>query len=126
MTNLPAGPALDRLIAEKVMGWAYDGIAPRTPGQGGPIDAFVDIHGRRRWFSPSVYISHAWEVVENMASRKIYMDIIQIDDGWMVGHNDGNGYCDYSGTVDVKLSNVGLAPTPSLAICYAAMRVVAG
>jgi hypothetical protein len=74
--ELPAGPELDRLVAEMVMGWQW-GKNRIDAG----MDAFGDwreaheVEGPirnpggyfvRHW-SPSTDIAHAWEVVERMS-----------------------------------------------------------
>lgn len=63
MTDQP-GPELDRLIAEKVMGWT-----PYT-AKGTYLDANRGIRntypGGSNGWSPSEDIAHAWEVVEKM------------------------------------------------------------
>ncbi len=66
--SLESGPELDRMLAEQVMGWRYIGVVQRTPGQGGPIDAFDDGRGGSgRWFTPSSDIACAWLLLEQMA-----------------------------------------------------------
>lgn len=58
--SLPAGPELDRLVAEKVMGFGDDDYIP--PGRW-----HVRPNGVDDWFKPSTNIAHAWEVVEKMS-----------------------------------------------------------
>jgi hypothetical protein len=75
---MPSGPELDRLVAEKVMGWMrksfqeYDG-SDKYPAftvwrwadkEGKPLHP-CDGNGPWQW-SPSTRIDHAWEVVEKM------------------------------------------------------------
>ena len=60
------GPELDRLIAEKVMGWraSSSGLNER----GSPPDCWWDGERNRlqaKW-SPSTNIAHAWEVVKKL------------------------------------------------------------
>ncbi len=135
MDNLPAGPELDRLIAEKVMGWEKDSSAfsPRAhqviklmkrlgakelfwwkTGPGG-------LDFRIEW-APSTNIAHAWEVVGAIEARSqssedlscLYLNRYD-SEGWcatfaLYGRED-NG--DWSG-----------APTAPLAICRAALAAV--
>lgn len=58
-----AGPELDKLVAEKVMGWEICGDKwkgfPNTVGNARPT-----IHARN--WCPSTNIAHAWDVVEFM------------------------------------------------------------
>lgn len=111
--EMPAGPELDRLIAEKVMGWEYSAA----------YNAYFLSDGKRErepsdW-SPSTNIAQAWEVVEHMtqttketwefrSTTTLHTAIFEFDGGrdrpWKPGQY------------------VGDALTMPLAICRAALR----
>lgn len=107
MTNdeidkLEAGSELDKLIAEKVMGWrvvddrgsyhAYDG------------ETWLGILAD--YFPFSTDIRAAWEVVE-----RIGLSVLKINDGWQARR--------YVGAYDICSSNDVTAP---MAICRAALK----
>lgn len=62
--KLQAGPELDRLVAEKVMGWTTD----KTNGPW--YTAALTFAAVRGW-SPSTDIAAAWEVEERIAELRI-------------------------------------------------------
>lgn len=62
-------------------------------------------------------IAMAWPLVE-----KCNLDLIQVDDGWMVGV--GGGYTNSGGAVDENLSPFAIAKTAPEAICRAALKAV--
>lgn len=69
---MEAGPEMDRLVAEKVMGWTY---CPHWKGPGYYPGGWAihdsRLHGHTRMenkFSPSANIAHAWEVVEKITT----------------------------------------------------------
>ena len=70
--ELPAGPELDALVAEKVMGWYSNELV--WCDKGGSVGYWVSDEVRFRegghWpaFHPSTDIKAAWEVVENLKS----------------------------------------------------------
>ena len=136
--EMPAGQAIDKLIAEKVLGLdvaetsgeidtRYESkefrpfIAPASS-----VGGYVRFNKRKdvigdwaRW-SPSLGIGAAFEVLEVL--RKKWGRVVlawESDDGihgagWKVDINPG-----YSGRLEVKAS-----PTPELAICRAALAAV--
>jgi hypothetical protein len=57
-TNLPAGPELDRLVAEKVMGWSLDDTMAGIPPY---FDGVTMGYYTHEW-EPSANIAHAMEV----------------------------------------------------------------
>ncbi len=125
---------IDIAVGTKVMGWQRV-LAPDEFGMTEWIWLYekptitlepggVNCAGPGHW-NPSEDIEDAWEVVEHLARQKVYLDIIQVDDGWMVGH-DSSGYTDDDGTVDLHLNHVGLAKTAPLAICLAALATCKG
>ena len=123
--EMPAGPALNRAIAEQVMKWD---LLKEDPG-----GVYVYTCGRivrpTRWdcrdFDPSGDIGHAWEVAEKLrlilfpansggwvACRSGYMD--ECDNGAPM-HGDG--------WIDAHIECQAEAPSAVLAICRAAMRI---
>lgn len=64
MTNyadMPAGPEMDRLVAEKVMGWISAG-SPYWYKDGYNVQSVYE-------WQPSARIDNAWQVVEKMEER---------------------------------------------------------
>lgn len=107
-TDLPAGPELDRLVAEDVMEWFVE-----DSGDGMPWFAVWPGDGTSRWvhqvavWNPSTNMAHAWEVVERM--RVHGSAAIQSGDfGWEV----------------IFGGSVGIADTAQLAICRAALKAM--
>lgn len=78
MTDLPAGPKLDRLIAEKVMGWTVTGAPSLGECRKGQwfwnkmsrVFLREGDYGDCEIWSPSTNIVHAWVVVEKMQENK--------------------------------------------------------
>lgn len=66
MTILPAGPELDALMAEKVMGWKRGSLAPQIWYERDPEGAYR-LHRHSDGWKPSTEIANAWEVVERMS-----------------------------------------------------------
>lgn len=111
MTDLPAGPDLDRLIAEKVMGYEVRPNPDRA-------DLWLCINpksGRPYIFSPSTSIAHAWEVVRKMREDPDHMFVV-------VDLSDEA----YAGRLHYRQqifpSELTKAPTAELAICLAALK----
>ena len=114
--DMPAGPELDRLVAEQVMGWT-----PALAANGKDIGLFntgrpnVGNDDHQRWlfsFTPSTNIAHAWEVVERVFLARCEAFRLQWGEffgAWRAGY----------GNSDVPL---GIAPTAPLAICRAALK----
>ena len=105
-SDLPAGADLDRLVAEKVMGWKpvpctchkdQTKIPGRSNGDG--------VH-----FNPSTNIAHAWEVVARFTPR-----------GVKVMHFEEHGT--WAANFGYQAMN-SLADTAPLAICRAALEAV--
>lgn len=105
--ELEAGPQMDALVAEKVMGWSIRGELWKD--KRGTIrrskSTFEQYEPSIRW-SPSTDIAAAWEVVEKMP-----MGMWPSVDGWVVEIPDGSGD-------EVE------APTAPLAICRAALKAI--
>lgn len=121
MTDLPAGPALDVLIATKVMGWtrlpdSFDGIVA-TP-------VYRTNDGFETSYVPpfSTMIVHAWEVVERM-SRPPHSLCVQIENDSMQGEVD-EWSCHFN-PVGMQPRGYAVADTAPLAICRAALRATA-
>ena len=119
MTTLPAGPELDRLIAEKVMGWdsypALTGMASarRAILNGIPVMEAHPSCGTVE-FHPSTNIAHAMEVVTELEKSGLELGLCRfIDSYWeanfSIAERDG---------VSAK------GETAQLAICRAALRCV--
>ena len=112
--SLPAGPGLDRLVAEKVMGFVSEDYVP--PGRW-----HCRPDGREEWFQPSTNIAHAWEVVERLDAQ-----------GWDVVVINCTGCHGEAGRWAADIVNdehgaIGVhADTAPLAICLAALAAVAG
>lgn len=124
---MPAGPELDRLVAEKVMGWTRRendlgqpyGIKVTWHLPNGVMAEFEDDDGRSA-FCPSERIDHAWQVVEKLwPEGDFILDRVAVD-LWRAGGStttdDGARVIDYW-----KDASGDTAP---LAICRAALKGV--
>lgn len=124
MTAHEAGPELDRLIAEKVMGWTvYQipgmSIQPRGEPEMRPAIeyrkdgslTYSEADDESLFWSPSTDITHAWEVVERMIALGKALS--------MATH----GHDNEEWSVTFGRSNA-LAHTAELAICRAALLEV--
>lgn len=144
--DMPAGPELDRLVAEKVMGWT---AAPESVATCGawPNCWTVSKHGhiRNNWF-PSTNIDHAWEVVERIRGLSSFKPLLTsaefdaLPDDQQEGGNwvypwvdvcallDGDGFeCSiYHGAGTEQTLGESHADTAPLAICRAALKAVRG
>lgn len=109
--DMPAGPEMDRLVAERVMGW--EPKPPRWNGWWYYEDHRPDEDSK--CFQPSTNIAHAWEVVDRMKIRgdDVCLDFYRSHDQWQVSTNapKGRGSC-------------ASADTAPLAICRAALKAV--
>lgn len=147
MTHLPAGPELDRLIAEKVMGWKDLSWNEQHPEDREDCPWMPREWCRKRsdnsWLSfynstrpdpedptclwrPSIYIGHTWEVVEQMCLIKpdkhlvLFLNDRKI---WVASWNcRGPDYGDH--WIDDSIYDLAEAETPSLAICLSALKAV--
>jgi hypothetical protein len=115
---LPAGAELDRIVAERVMGWGWttihiaagsDALGEWVEGhdQSGPVTYPGGYFPRTAWH-PSTNIAHAWEVVEGMRPRTLLLDQISDTADWAAIFGEG---CE----------PVMHAPTAPLAIVLAAL-----
>jgi hypothetical protein len=66
--EIPAGPQLDRLVAEKVMGWEFVADDPSI-GEGGYADGAGTLKKLISEWSPSTNLNDAWELVEKIAGN---------------------------------------------------------
>jgi hypothetical protein len=118
--NIPAGPEMDNLIAERVMGW-------KPEGGGWFVTHIVNgFHGHRftngnpsdygeDGFYPSSSIAHAMEAVAAMRSHK---------NNWFT--LSWYGDCDewHAGQGDGTMAWPGIGATAPLAICRALLMAV--
>lgn len=115
--EIAAGPLLDRLVAERVMGAAFskDGTWFLDHALAARRLAEADESGLgwEHW-APSTNIAHAWEVVERMNSTlaNAYVTIRGNVEGWVCEAEWREGDAD------------ALASTAPLAICRAALAAV--
>ena len=104
VVDMPAGPKLDALIAEKVMGWGH-WDDPDYP------DAPYPMSGD---FAPSLKIGITWEVVEKLAPHW-WLELYGGDGNWKAVLRS----CRNKGVVPIRHSAT--ATTAPLAICRAAI-----
>lgn len=111
--EMGAGPEMDRLIAEKVMGWK------EYHCEGGYTDTSGYIRITDKWasdensFHPSTNIANAWEVVEEIVADRqdsAFELFFRGKDGWGVATTDNVRWA--------------LGDTAPLAICRAALKAV--
>lgn len=119
MSALPAGPELDRLVAEKVMGWSLNPNPDKFRGSsinkyGQPILEVINVGSSydaldEIVFEPSARIDHAWEVVAKMAPL---VGDFQAGDGFFhliyadsAEHSQGKG-CDPKRTIEDENDDV--------------------
>ena len=135
--RLPAGPEMDALVAERVMGWhrgegrtadswynaSLECVAPAEDSELDMWDGSC-ANCDSAW-SPSTRISNAWEVVEKLQARGVRLHYSS--DGW----HFGIGYTPPSRFMDdppdpEEWEVECCAPTAPLAICRAALLAVMG
>lgn len=124
--EMPAGPEMDRLVAEKVMGWVRD--SHKIPDDEPDWHAGMTVHGPWKdgskggrystsW-QPSINIAHAWEVVETMTSDRMFFSLANESDragaGWQAA------LC--RATNCEPLTYRAVADGPALAICRAVLK----
>lgn len=120
---------LNHAVATEVMGWrkherntAYWVAAGKENEiiKDGEMARFID-----QW-NPAENIVHAWEVLDHLAKdRLIHLDIISVDDGFMVGYDDHGFTTDY-GVVNLELRHACTHTDVTVAICRAALSAVRG
>ncbi len=126
--NMPAGGEIDRLVAEKLMGWIYWDFKGDWNGPAGKTffavsDHFLTVYDSKntsiRYFTPSVCINDAWVVVERLRElSKISLPYAPV--GLEIG--DGNYVCILWNITDKVIS--AHADTMPLAVCRAALKAV--
>ena len=116
--EMEAGPEMDALVAEQVMGWhwgeAEDGVATWTHTDSGIAWAVAE-----PTFSPSTNIADAWQVVEKLIGLGYWISL---------SHN-GN---QHAACWDFRLCDrateskreIAIEATAPLAICRAALKAV--
>lgn len=117
---------IDRLVAEKVMGWKLKKRWPdilvweNIEGEDRAADEATERYSVFEGFRPSTDISDAWEVVEKMKIKTAF----SIRDVW--DENDNPAYLanfsSYDGTREID--HTAYAETAPLAICLAALKAV--
>jgi len=120
--KLEAGPELDRLVAEKVIGWE-EGKDFDCSGEGTLIHyPFRNRVLSKKW-SPSTDIAAAWEVVRRVFELKPTLGFVLFTD--ISGHCRAAFYdiLEYIDQV-VPVSEIDDAETVPLAICRAALLAV--
>jgi hypothetical protein len=134
MTDLPAGGELDRLCAERVLGWTLYHYTKGRPA----YFSIIGVDGERitfswrpghfqsefdsaeeafRGFQPSSNIAHAWQLVERL-------DTI----GWLLSvHNcGGHGYrVEANSCIEFAKDLAVTADTAPHAICLCALKALA-
>ena len=144
-TVLPAGPALDALMAEKVMGWRrmrwMDYHAPSRGCSGEDrrvsftyswhdadgemtenVEDMSDCDGDSPVWSPSTDIGAAWPVFEKLRMMLPGQEImLYYCNGWSVG-----SLCQAGGTIEIGnlFSSVDSVATAPHAICLTALEAV--
>lgn len=132
--KVEAGPELDALVAEKVMGWKLH-IEERGPHMGeiapdGKLHLWIE--GRvSKWnvlhWKPSRDIAAAWEVIEQLQSKGIRLD--SLGHGNLDCHLETtrNFSCEFGGWAEdgsPTISWSAIAKTAPVAICRAAFKAV--
>ena len=98
--NMPAGEEIDKLVAEKVMGWHI--VEIRDGGRNQFVDSdghYQHIVSRYDYYEdgedfnticwhPSESILWAWEVVEKLKEYSLWIDLNASPDGYQVGFAD--------------------------------------
>lgn len=88
--QLPAGPEVDRLVAEGPMRWTRKSVILVNDEEetehyetGGPRGAFGESNLRSvDDFNPSTNIAHAWEVVEKMTAMGEFVGVMWNGQQW--------------------------------------------
>jgi hypothetical protein len=130
LRDMNAGPQLDLLVAEKVMGW----VKETDPNELKRLEIGLIPDDRRRWlkrpgggwryFAPaySIDIAAAWQVIEKMLAMDIGIKVSRMPNNEMwhstlyVKDEDGK----YMATCEDRFE----ADTAPLAICMAALKAV--
>lgn len=142
MSELNPGPDLDRLVAEKVMGFSF--ASSRTAlmypkdgerygshfiEEGGVVvqatmGSYPDFVGTERW-RPSTSIEHAWEVVEKMHALGHGMIVFKSKNKWVCHYKIGEtDVMHYRGWIYDLTDGTGVGETAPHAICLAALMAL--
>jgi hypothetical protein len=116
---MEAGPELDRIVAEKVMGWKLlPGPTPKSSLWALPGDRIMGVE-----WSPSTNIEAAWMIIDHFAARPqpndhlpIELKMIDVDLWECAIWADGGE--------SALVGYTAKAPTAPHAICLAALRAV--
>ena len=101
------GRDLDKLVAQKVMGWEWMGVAWRPPGA---------VLGQYRSFNPSQSASDSEELLEKLESLGWL---------WLVKSVQPFGYiCELHSTDPNKVDVRFAAEKPKVAVCRASLRAM--
>lgn len=118
---IEAGPALDALVAEQVMGWRLGKDGHTWKDATGGIMAYLDDGpwldaGDLPW-NPSDNLDDAWEVIEKLRVQGVEL--------WHLGREDSlpNWRAEFGRNHQPALARVEGA-TATLAICLAALKCV--
>lgn len=131
INNMPAGPEMDRLVAELVMGWSKT-TDPMCFTSDAGVRCVSNDDDREILFWPSRNIAHAWEVVEKMkavgrdvsALTRTRIEPPVFKGGeytgakWRVGFSVEGGGLAYPGAAEA------VDESAPLAICCAALKAV--
>jgi len=115
--SVKPGPELDRLVAERVMGWQYDLLRDAWAKADGSY-AYAEV------WKPSTDIAAAWDVVQCLISKSFNVEV------WNTVELDQDGEWRTAWVVDVRSTQHGAstyraqAPSAPLAICRAALLAV--
>lgn len=133
MEEMKPGLELDRMIAEKVMGWKNVKVVTASGTGLGQLQGEMPkdgIYHTRKVPEFSRDIAAAWEVVEKIKDIRVkdgkeesWMFSVTFEQDtkkWLAGYQ--YVYCDHS----TNWINGAIAETPALAICLAALKAVAG
>ena len=114
--EMPAGPELDAIVAEKVMGWRPEGESWRDEkGQGGCASP-------PRWSSN---INPAWAVVEQVYHRILWSGLIPEGSAAGVFNLSAYGNGRFGARFRIRLDEpMSTAPSAALAICRAALSAI--
>jgi hypothetical protein len=139
--DLQPGPELDRLVAEKVMGWTLyhydkdvaancyyclfdaDGDAVVfSPRPGVYVTEFKTAEEAYARFAPSTNIAHAWEAAEKLKELGVLLLVFPHREAWAVGILEREP-CHPDHFLDDSLNGIVYGKVPH-AICLAALKAV--
>jgi len=123
--QMEAGPEMDHLVGELVMGWRW--VAKESDPGARLLNwpCWVDKEERVMWstirapmfWSPSVYIAHAWQVVDRLHELGFYMQ--------MGSHEPCDCWVEFTARADWTLTRHSAKhATAPLSICRASMAAL--